>query len=71
MPFAVDISGIADQSLEFVGYFLVEENEEFKIFRDKYGEDHIVQKSDGLLYVDELDQAQSLGAGRVVMLHGL
>ena len=28
-------------------------------YRDKYMEDHIVQKSNSLLYVDELDEAQS------------
>jgi hypothetical protein len=71
MAFAVEISGIPDGLLEFVGYVLVEENEEFKVYRDKYMEDHIVRKSDSLLYVDELDEAQALSAGRIVRLRGL
>jgi hypothetical protein len=72
MAFAVEITGVTDKQLEFIGLYLVEENEEFKVYRDKYMEDHIVDKADGLLYVDELDEAQAIGgADRIVTLHGI
>jgi hypothetical protein len=68
MAFAVEISGIDDRLLAFAGYNFVEENEEFKVYRDKFMEDHIVRKSDSLLYVNEIDEAQTLSMGRVVSL---
>jgi hypothetical protein len=71
MAFAVETTGVSDKDLEFIGYYLIEQNDEFKIYRNKYMEDHIVKKSDSLLYVDELDEAQCLGAGRIVQLHGM
>jgi hypothetical protein len=57
MAFAVDISGVPDSILEFAGYYAVEENDEFKVYRDKFMQDHVVQKARPYLYVDELDQA--------------
>jgi len=71
MAFAVEISNVSDKELEFVGYSLVEENEEFKVYRDKYSEDYVVRKAKPYLFVNELDEAQSLGADRVVTLGGL
>jgi hypothetical protein len=66
MSFAVEISGLDDRLLAFAGYHYVEENDEFKVYRDKYGQDHIVRKSDSLLYVDELDDAQTISQGRII-----
>ena len=71
MAFAVEISWIDDRLLAFAGYHLVEESTEFKVYRDKYMEDHIVRKSDSLLFVEELDEAQTISAGRIITLHGL
>jgi hypothetical protein len=68
MSFAIDIQGIDDRILQFAGYYFVEENEEFKVYRDKYMEDHIVRKTDSLLYVDELDEAQTISQGRITRL---
>jgi hypothetical protein len=69
MAFAVEISGIDDGVLAFAGYFLVERNDEFKVYRDKYMQDHIVRISKPFLYVDELDEAQTISQGRVVTIH--
>jgi|HubBroStandDraft_4_1064222.scaffolds.fasta_scaffold07058_6 hypothetical protein len=68
MAFAVDISGVDDQLLEFAGYTFVRENDEFKIYTNKYMEDYIVRKLDNLLYVDELDEAQTISRGRIINL---
>jgi hypothetical protein len=68
MAFAVDISGVPDSILEFAGYYAVEENDEFKVYRDKFMQDHVVQKARPYLYVDELDEAQTLAPGRIVVL---
>jgi hypothetical protein len=68
MAFAVEISGIDDRLLAFAGYFLVEENTEFKVYRDKYMQDHIVRKSKPYLFVDELDEAQTISQGRVITI---
>jgi hypothetical protein len=68
MPFAVDITGVDDRVLEFAGYSFVEENDEFKVYRNKYMEDYIVRKTDSLLYVDELDEAQTISQGRITNL---
>jgi hypothetical protein len=68
VAFAVDIRGIGDELLEFAGYIFVRENEEFKIYANKYMEDYIVRKSDFLLYVDELEEAQTISRGRIVNL---
>jgi hypothetical protein len=70
MAFAVNINGLDDRLLEFAGYNFIEENGEFKIYRNKYKEDFIVRKKDYLLYVDELDEAQTLSRGRIINLHG-
>ena len=68
MAFAVNIDGIDDRILDFAGYHFVDENEEFKVYRDKYMQDHIVRKSDSFLYVDELDEAQAISVSRIVTL---
>ena len=68
MAFAVDISGVDDRLLEFAGYSFVRENDEFKIYTNKFMEDYIVRKSNYLLYVDELDEAQTISRSRIINL---
>jgi hypothetical protein len=67
MAFAVDITGVDDRQLEFAGYYLIDENEEFKVYRNKM-QDYIVRKANNLLYVDELDEAQTISRGRIINL---
>jgi len=69
MPkFCVDISDIDDARLEFFGYRLEEESEEFKIYRDIYNDYHIVSKSRPLLFVEDVNDATYLAATFVIAL---
>lgn len=66
--FCVDISHLDDRVLGFFGYELVEENEEFKIYEDKEGSDHIVDKARPRLYVEDVNDAVYMSATSVVAL---
>ena len=66
--FCCDISGIDDRVLEFFGYQLEDENEEFKIYRDKFGDPHIVSKLAPRLYVEDVNDAVYVAAKRVIAL---
>lgn len=58
----VDIDAIPLTFLEFLGYYLVSEDEEFQVFVNK-GEVFAVSKSPPkLLYVDDRNDAQTLRA---------
>ncbi len=59
--FYVSIDGIEDSDLEFLGYTLVVESENIKLYRDIYGDEHTVQKERPRLYVEDLNDAQILG----------
>ncbi|WP_316193817.1 hypothetical protein [Bradyrhizobium sp. SZCCHNRI1029] len=54
----VDISGISDEELEMLGYYLVEAEEEFALY-DKKGEHFIVHKRGQrrFIYVDDINDA--------------
>jgi hypothetical protein len=56
----VNISGITQEFLDFLGYIVICENEEFKILSNK-GTLHIVDKSRPRLYVDDKNDAGLLG----------
>jgi hypothetical protein len=66
--FCVDISHLTDENLEFFGYQVVSENEEFKVYTDKNLEDHLVRKSSPLLYVEDINDAVYMSAISVVAL---
>lgn len=66
--FCVDISAMDDASLAFYGYRLDDESEEFKVYKDKHYEDHIVSKARPLLYVEDVNDAVYLAAGIVIAL---
>ena len=66
--FCCDITGIDDKTLEFFGYFLDEENEEFKVYRDKFGDAHIVAKDRPRLYVEDVNDAVYVASKRVIVL---
>ena len=57
MAYAVNISGISDEILEFLGYSKVRENNEFVVYQDKYLEDYIVDKEKPYLFVEDLNDA--------------
>ena len=57
MPY-VSIDGISDEYLAFLGYDLVIEDEEFKMYKDKAGDEHIVRKdAKPYLYMDDINDA--------------
>ncbi len=66
--FAVNISGISDETLSFFGYELQDENDVFKIYCDKYLEDHIVKKELPFLYVEDINDATFLASKAVIAL---
>lgn len=63
----VSIDGISDEFLGFLGYTLIGENEEFKLYRH-YGDDfHLVPKDGSkFIYVDDLNDVLALHAERVI-----
>lgn len=66
--FAVNISHLDDKLLAFLGFDVVDENDEFKVIVDKYKEHHIVQKSRPLLYVDDVNDAIFMSAEDVTAI---
>lgn len=48
----VDITGLPTQFLEFMGYIVVDQNDEFILLNHK-GEEHIIYKPKPMLYVDD------------------
>jgi len=59
MRYYVSIAGVPDQFLEFLGYILIEETDEFKVYLHK-GEPVVVEKASPNLYVDDLNDARIL-----------
>jgi hypothetical protein len=50
----VSVSGVSDETLEFVGYVLVSEDADTKIY-SHFGEEVIVDKEDPFIYVDDIN----------------
>jgi hypothetical protein len=60
----VDIEGISDEVLEFLGYILVAENDEFQLFINK-GKEYVLPKTGArLLYFDDLNDADVMRSRR-------
>ena len=66
--FCVDISGMDDASLAFYGYRLDEQNEEFKVYKDKHYDDHIVSRARPPLFVEDVNGAVYMAARVVIAL---
>ena len=62
--FYVDISHLRDADLEFFGYSLVAEDDEFKLFSCYDGEEHIVAKDRPHLLVIDVNEANEMRAFR-------
>jgi hypothetical protein len=60
--FYVNIQGISDEQLAFLGFRLVKEDEAHKLYADYYGEEYLVRRDEPYLKVDDLNTAMSLGA---------
>lgn len=57
----VSLDGVTEGQLEFLGYILLAEDEEFKVYYHQ-GEEVIVDKNDPFIYVDDLNDASLFGA---------
>lgn len=63
----VSICHLTDAELEFLGYSVVRESDEFKIYRDYTGDEHIVQKNGKkFLYVEDLNDAVAMRSAFVI-----
>ena len=58
--FCVNIQGVPDDLLEFLGYRVISEDKEFRLFEDLNGDPHIVQKENPILRVDDYNDANHL-----------
>ncbi len=58
--FYVNIAGISQEFLDFLGYVVVYEDGEFKVLSHK-GDIHVIDKSRPRLYVDDQNDAGLLG----------
>lgn len=56
----VSLDGVSEETLNFLGYYCIGENEEFKIYYHK-GEEIIVDKSKPYILVDDLNDAKLFG----------
>lgn len=59
MRYFVRIRGVPDEFLSILGYEMVKETDEFKVYLHK-GELAVVKKADPFLYVDDLNDARIL-----------
>jgi hypothetical protein len=57
--FYVNIAGVPQAFLDFMGYFVLFEDDEFKILLHK-GDLHLVDKNNPYLYVDDKNDADLL-----------
>ena len=67
----VSIEGISDEFLKFMGYDFVAEDGLFKLYRDYYGEEHVVNKARPRLFVDDPNDAAILAsrATQALLVH--
>lgn len=67
MGFYVCIDGVPDGTLNFLGYYKVRKNDEFEIWSDPRGDDHIVCKDGSrAFHVEDINDAIAIGAKVVV-----
>ena len=66
MGFYVNLDGVPDGKLLLAGYILVDEDEQFWVYRH-FGEDIVVDKSDPFIVVDDINDAAILGSDIIPM----
>ncbi|RWJ39802.1 MAG: hypothetical protein EOR36_24770 [Mesorhizobium sp.] len=65
--FFVSINHLSDAQLEFYGWYLVRENEEFKVYGRPYdGEEQIVSRDRPFLAVDDYNDALYMKAETMI-----
>lgn len=66
MGFYVNLDGVQDGQLLLAGYVLIDENDQFRVYRH-FGEDIIVDRSDPFIVVDDINDAAILGSDIIPM----
>lgn len=61
MGFYVDISDVPHEKLEFLGYYAVAEDDEFRLYENKGDGQVVAKEGKRWLYVDDLNDAHALG----------
>lgn len=57
----VSLDGVSEEQLQFLGYILISENDEFRVYYH-LGEEVIVEKADPFIYVEDLNDAALFGS---------
>lgn len=60
--FYVRIDGISDEELAFLGYTVIVDDQQFKLYRDYRGDEYIVDQSNPYILVDDANDAMILSA---------
>ena len=63
--FYVSLDDISDDKLSFLGYSLIREDGEFKLYQDYKGDEYLIRKEDPFIYVDDVNDALYLNASIV------
>lgn len=66
MLYYVSIKNVSDEQLKFLGYILVSEDADTRLYRH-FGEDILVDRADPFIYVDDLNDAILLGGETVTV----
>lgn len=65
--FYVCIDHLSDEQLEFFGFLLIKESDDFKLYRQYDGTEHIIDKNGRkFVYVSDLNDAIAMQAGEIV-----
>ncbi len=60
------IDNVSKEVLDFLGYHLIRENDEFELWQDLYGDEHILNKlGPKYLFVEDMNDASTLRASVV------
>lgn len=61
----VSIDHLSDDQLEFLGYHVVKEDDEFVVYEDYAGEEHVVKKQGPkFIFVEDLNDAAAISSSR-------
>lgn len=67
----MSVAHLSDEQLALFGYNLVKQNEEFSIYNHVYtGEEHITDRANPRLYVEDINDAVAMRAADVVVIEG-
>lgn len=67
MPrWSVSVSHLTQEQLAFLGYRLIKENEAFCVYEDYMGDDHIVQKANPYMVVEDFNDALAINSTTVM-----